>query len=261
LDSDDEDTVKSPPPSSPKKVSTSSSTGKQITARGVQHSQEKHKSVRGGKEGRGGRGGRREFDRKSGTGHGREGIKHGGGKHNWGNENDQTALEEEAQVEGEDETTEDLNKASEEVEEVEEEEEEVQMTLEEYQAQLLLERSGENFAALKVREIENDFADQISLRKEDKTPDFMEAKYEKVFRERSSGRKGKTTVIKDVGFRAPPTYEQRRDRNDQYVGGRRGGRGGRGGGRRGGRGGRGGGRGGSRRAPNVSDMNAFPTLG
>ena len=49
--------------------------------------------MRGGKGGRGGRGhGHRDFDRKSGTGHGREGVKSGGGKHNWGNEHDSTAL-------------------------------------------------------------------------------------------------------------------------------------------------------------------------
>ena len=172
--------------------------------------------------------------------------------------------------------------SAEEVVEEEEEEELVTMSLEEYQAQKASERSGAHFADLEVREITNEFETLTSLTKDGKTPDFMEAKFEKVFREKtSSGRKSKTTVVTDVGFRQTPVQTYRDDDGGRGRGGRGGDRGGRGG-DRGGRGGRGGrgdrgrgrGRGGDRgrgafrgrggrggRAPNVLDLNSFPTLG
>lgn len=134
----------------------------------------------------------------------------------------------------------DVEETQEEEEEEEEEEEIETFTLEEYQAMVKAERSGELFEETEVRVVKNEFRKDALVNKDDKTEDFMEAKTEKVYRERSSGRKKK--VITDVGFRNPPTYTN--DRRSNNTRGR----------------GRGRGRGRSY-GPNVTDMRSFPTLG
>ena len=170
-------------------------------------------------------------------------MKKGSGSHNWGSETNENELTAEAAETGKGQSDEDGTDGQTE----EEEEEENQMTYEEYMLKLKSERSGDLFAQTDVRTVENDFDTKSMITKDGKTPDFIEANYEKVHRERSSGRK--KNVISDVRFRSAPTYERRSYNNE-------GGRGGRGRGRGRGRGGRGR----SHRAPNVSDMKSFPAL-
>lgn len=162
----------------------------------------------------------------------------------------------------------------------EEEEEEVQLSLDEYLEKKKSERTGELFKEKEARQIVEDFTNAVQLTKDGKTPDFIEPLYEKVFSKKNSGRKKQ--LITDLGFQAPPM--DRRFRENDSRGGRggrnesgrndsdRGGRGARGDFGRGGRNGRGefgrsdfgrGGRGRGRgrfSAPNVSDLQAFPTL-
>lgn len=203
----------------------------------------------------------RDFDRHSGTGRGREVKKGGAGKANWGKDEEAPADENAAAA-----TETPVENAEAEVVERVEEEEDTTMTLQEYlakknQASL----SGEAFEKRDLREVdEKAFAGAKKLTKDGKTPDFVEAQYERVNREKKSGRK--KVLLEDVGFRAGG-QEERRDS--------RGGRGGRGrGGDRpdrpdGGRGGRSfagrGGRGprpskGAAATPNVADTNDFPAL-
>jgi plasminogen activator inhibitor 1 RNA-binding protein len=225
--------------------------------------------ARGGRGGRGaaGRGGergeRRQFERRSGTGRGKETSKQGGGARNWGNNTDKNELTAEAEVQegAKVASDEEAAPAAEEEVAVEEEEEEVQFTLDEYLAKKQAARSGELFADVEARQIETDFSGAVQLTKDGKTPDFIESAYEKVYTKKTSGRKKQ--FVTDVGFQAPkpertPRFEDRGDRSDS-----RGGRGGRG--DRGGRGGRGAGRVAGRgprgpAVPNVTDLNAFPSL-
>lgn len=140
-------------------------------------------------------------------------------------------------------------------EQEEEEPEEVQLSLDEYLAKQKESRTGANFADVEVRKVTEDFGSAVQLTKDGKTPDFMEAQYERVFSKKTSGRKKQ--IVTDVGFQTPQPERRFRDRD--FEGGR--GRGGREGGR--GRGPREAGRGRGGRgaaAPNVADMSAFPTL-
>ncbi|ETV98572.1 hypothetical protein H310_08695 [Aphanomyces invadans] len=207
---------------------------------------------------------KRHFDRKSGTGRGKEVSKSGGGARNWGNEDDKAEQAAEAAV---DEAVADEAKeiAAEEaaVPEVAVVEEEVDNTItyEEYLAKKKEARSnGELFAEKELRTVENDFDGAALISKEGKTPDFIESNFEKVFTKKTSGRK--KNLVTDVGFSAPAINPPRFDRVEREDRGGRGGRGGREGGR-----GRGAGRGdakkaagGKANAPNVSDLNAFPSL-
>ncbi|TMW60585.1 hypothetical protein Poli38472_000627 [Pythium oligandrum] len=268
LDSDDEDVPKvskkaEAPPAAPvalnKPAAGNKKTQKKPVVEGEKKTEKKERAPRDGEAraprggrgaGRGGRGGRREFERRSGTGRGKETSKQGGGARNWGNDNDKSELVAEAavqegKVEGEDEVAEEAP--------VEEEEEEVQLTLDEYLAKKKESRSGELFAEVEVRQVADEFTNAVQITKEGKTPDFIEAQYEKVFSKKTSGRKKQ--LITDLGFQAPAPERRFRDNEDS-----RGGRGGRGG-ARGGRGARGGARGGrTGAAPNVADLKAFPSL-
>ncbi|KAJ0393974.1 hypothetical protein P43SY_009806 [Pythium insidiosum] len=272
LDSDDEDTPKvvskkeTAPPSAPvalnKPAAGNKKTPKKTAVEAEKKTEKKEtrapreggaqreggRGARGARGGRGGRGGRREFERRSGTGRGKEVSKEGGGSHNWGNDNDQAELAAEAEVQ-DGKAKEDGEEAEQAV--VEEEEEEVQLTLEEYLAKKKESRTGELFAEVEVRQVTEDFSNAVQITKDGKTPDFIEAQYEKVFSKKSSGRKKQ--VVTDLGFVTAAPERERRFRDNE---GGRGGRGARGG--RGGRGARGGARG---SAPNVTDLKAFPTLG
>ncbi|CEG48067.1 Predicted RNA-binding protein [Plasmopara halstedii] len=200
--------------------------------------------------GRGNRGPRRDFERRSGTGRGKETSRQGGGAHNWGNKADPTEqlaeadLQEGAKLVSDEESPEELP-----VEE--QEEEEVQLTLDEYLEKKKSSRSGELFAEVEVRQVSNEFSSAVQITKEGKTPDFMDSQYEKVYSKKTSGRKKQ--VITDVGFRTEKPERFTREFDSSRGG--RGGRGARGNGRSGGRGGR------SANVPNVTDMSAFPSLG
>ncbi|RLN49474.1 hypothetical protein BBJ29_000104 [Phytophthora kernoviae] len=270
LDSDDEDTPRvnkkaTPPPSAPvalnkpaagnKKTTKKPASGDKKESRGPREGGrgESRPRERGDRErgdrGRGdrGRGPRREYERRSGTGRGKETSKQGGGARNWGNKADpseqlaEAAVQEGAKVSDEEAAVEEPA--------VEEEEQEVQYTLDEYLAKKESSRSGEIFAKVEVRQVANEFSNAVQITKEGKTPDFMDSQYEKVYSKKTSGRKKQ--VVADVGFRME---KPERSFRDDARGGR-GGRGARGQGRTGGRGARG------SSAPNVTDMSAFPSLG
>ncbi|OQR87921.1 hypothetical protein ACHHYP_07955 [Achlya hypogyna] len=198
---------------------------------------------------------KRNFDRRSGTGRGKEVSKSGGGGHNWGNEADKTELAAEAEIQ---EGVVAEEGATEEVAEVAVEEEVKTLTLDEYLAQKKQSRtSTELFGEVEVRAVANEFSDAALVTKDGKTPDFIEASYEKVFTKKTSGRK--KTLLTDVGFSVAPVSAPREERE-----GGRGGRGGRGAPREGGRGGRGAAPAkraeGKSKAPNVADTAAFPSL-
>ncbi|KAG1703074.1 hypothetical protein DVH05_007986 [Phytophthora capsici] len=266
LDSDDEDTPRvnkktTPPPSAPvalnkpaagnkKAGNKKAPVGDKKESRGPRESGRAPRER--GERGRGNRGPRREFERRSGTGRGKETSKQGGGARNWGNKADPNEqLAEAAAQEGAKPASDE--EAAEEAAVEEEEEEEVQLTLDEYLAKQKSSRSGELFAEVEVRQVTNEFSSAVQITKEGKTPDFMDSQYEKVYSKKTSGRKKQ--VITDVGFRSEKPERFTRDFDSSRGGRGRGGRGARGNGRTGGRSGRG------ANAPNVTDMNAFPSLG
>lgn len=239
------------------------------------------------KHGRGGRApsrdGKRAYDRRSGTGRGRETKKDGGGARNWGSDKnearqmegkvEETALEEQPPKEEETEN----NEAVEEVEkepEPEPEPEDKTMSYEEY---LATKQNPDNaaFAPVKERELTNEFAG-IKVKGKEEEEDFMMMGGGKKKKDKNKKNSQKESIALD--FRVVSEDDRRRDgggrggrgrgrggrgggRDGGRVGGRDGGRdGGRGRGRggRGGRGGSGGGRGG--RGINVMDQSAFPSL-
>lgn len=207
--------------------------------------------ARGGRGGREGREGasRRDFERRSGTGRGKETSKQGGGARNWGNSANKTELVAEAEVQEKAASDEEVAPVE---EVVEEEEEEVQLSLDEYLAKKKAERKGELFAEVEVRTITEEFSGAVQITKDGKTPDFIEAQFEKVFTKKTSGRKKQ--FITDLGFQAPKEERRPFRENDTR------GRGGRGP-ARGGRGGARGGRAAGSATPNVADLKAFPSLG
>ncbi|KUF78852.1 hypothetical protein AM587_10010807 [Phytophthora nicotianae] len=267
LDSDDEDTPRvnkkaTPPPSAPVTLNkpaagNKKSGNKKAPAADKKESRGPREGGRAprerGERGRGARGPRREYERRSGTGRGKEVNKQGGGARNWGNKADPNEqMAEAAAQEGAKPASDE--EAAEEAAAEEEEEEEVQLTLDEYMAKQKSARSGELFAEVEVRQVTNEFSSAVQITKEGKTPDFMDSQYEKVYSKKTSGRKKQ--VITDVGFRTEKPERFSRDFDSSRGGrGNRGGRGARGNGRTGGRGGR------AANVPNVTDMSAFPSLG
>ncbi|KAE9276980.1 hypothetical protein PF001_g25876 [Phytophthora fragariae] len=268
LDSDDEDTPRvnkkaTPPPTAPVALNKPAAGNKKAPKKAAPAGEKKEsrgprEGGRGpherGERGRGPRGPRREFERRSGTGRGKETSKQGGGARNWGNKADpneqlaEAAAQDAAKPASDEEATEEAAAVE------EEEEEEVQLTLDEYLAKQKSARSGEVFAEVEVRQVTNEFSSAVQITKEGKTPDFMDSQYEKVYSKKTSGRKKQ--LITDVGFRTekPERFTREFDSSRGGRGGR-GGRGARGNGRTGGRGGRG------ANVPNVTDMSAFPSLG
>jgi plasminogen activator inhibitor 1 RNA-binding protein len=244
------------------------------------------------KGGRGGprpaREGKRTFDRKSGTGRGKEIKKGGGGAHNWGNDKNLARRNEGAVTEdqvGEEVIKEEIEQEPKVVVEEEPEEEDNTLTFDEYMKQKARPNS-ELFAPPKEREVTNEFANVKA-----------KAAVEEEFLVMGTGtgrkKKGVKTVEKktvEVNFRVADSTEQDKRSNynkrdgDRRSSGGRGGRGydkrgsgrgrggdsgrgrggdsgrGRGGGRgrEGGRGRSGGGR--SSSGINVNDSSAFPSL-
>lgn len=230
------------------------------------------------KYGRGGRApardGKRAYDRRSGTGRGREIKKEGGGARNWGsNKNDARAAEGQVQEgavevvameennEGE-KKEEENGKTEENAEEVAappEEEADKTMSYEEYMATKEAPQS-DAFAPVKQREVKNEFAGIQSKKYEEENFVVM-----------GGGKNKRSKQKKDQKQTLVPSFRVADDRRREGRGGGRGrgrGRGDRGG-RGGGRGDRGGGRGGGRgrgrgresKEINVLDKAAFPSLG
>jgi len=205
------------------------------------------------------RDGKRAYDRRSGTGRGKETKKGGGGARNWGSDKNDARRAEGAVVEGEEavntpEAEEAEDKAAEKVEEAEEEAPDNTMTYEEY---MKAKGSPDNqaFKPLSGREVEDEFAGKAA--KVAKEEDFLVLGGSKQPRKKAS--KGREKQSIDVGFRvAKPSGGGERDRRERPRRDDRGGRGG--GGDRRGRDGRGGSRRGKPVSINTTDPNAFPSL-
>eukprot|EP00804_Cyclotella_cryptica_P007548 CCRYP_010631-RA/>CCRYP_010631-RA protein AED:0.05 eAED:0.05 QI:4427/1/1/1/0.66/0.5/4/256/290 len=225
--------------------------------------------------------GKRTFDRRSGTGRGREISKGGGGGHNWGSDKNDAKKAEGPVTEGEEEAAavvvtaeengadatdndkeeEDAAAAVEEVKEPEPEDK--TLSYEEYLA-IKSRPDSAAFKPLEERTVENEFAGKSVTRKE--TEDFLvmgggkqpkkkgqkkEEKKEKLILDF----KVKSAISEDRG----PRRDGRRDGEGRGGGGRDGRRDGRRDRGRGGGGGRSG-RGGGGRGLDASDPNAFPSL-
>lgn len=169
--------------------------------------------------------GGREFERKSGTGRGKEVSKGGAGGNNWGNSKSAAADEAAAAAAGSEEAEEGDKAAREEVEEN-------TISYEEYLAAKQAEDDAkaalEGFGALKPKEIESEFKVQPKV---NELEDFLVMGAGKGLRKKGGEKKEKVVVESAFRFKAPE--------REGEGGGRGGGRGsGRGDGdRRGGRGG------------------------
>jgi plasminogen activator inhibitor 1 RNA-binding protein len=231
------------------------------------------RNTKGGRGPRVARDGKRTYDRRSGTGRGKEIKKGGGGGRNWGSDKNEARknegpVDESAPVvpAEEAEVTENEPIAEEPVVvEQQEEEEDKTMTMEEYLALKAGKVAGENlFGSKKEKTIEdNEFAGKEA-----------HVVVEEDFLVMGTGKKTRKRVNKkevqklDVNFRVASSNGPRPRRDDDKRGeGRGGGRGDRrrgdrrGGGRGEGRGrGRGGRNSGGRGGIRVDDVNAFPSL-
>jgi plasminogen activator inhibitor 1 RNA-binding protein len=227
------------------------------------------------KFGRGGRApardGKRQYDRRSGTGRGREVKKGGGGARNWGSDKNEARqaeglVDEDAVVPAAEEVTE----SKEDVAEIKEGEEETPveepepepepedktMTYEEYLASKA-NPDNEAFKPVKERQVENEFA-AMKVAKKVEEEDFMKVGGGKQKKTKQKKVTQKETIALDFRVASSSGDDRRNDGGDRggrdgrgrgrgsrdgRVGGRGGRDGGRGG-RDGGRGGRDGGRGG-----------------
>lgn len=246
---------------------------------------------KGGRAGRvPARDGKRAYERRSGTGRGKEIKKGGGGGHNWGSEqidakkaeggvddaNNPAEEETEKEAVEEDATGEEEKNPAREPEP-----EDNTMSYDEYLATKAT-PDLEVFKPLEERKVDNEFAGKAATMKE--TEDFLVMGGGKQPKKKGSAKKEPEKLVLDFKIKSAITDERdgggRREGRRDGGGGRDGGRGGRreGGERRDGRGGRGGGdRGGRRerggRGPTgggggegrgskgiVFDANAFPSL-
>lgn len=173
----------------------------------VSYSKKGHgrKDNRNTKFGRGGpppaREGKRQYDRKSGTGRGKEIKKGGGGAHNWGSDSNEAKALEGAVVEGQEDApiAEGAVETPEEEKEPEPEPEPEDNTLsyEEYMAQKA-EQQSDNLKPIEVREVENEFGTVKA--KEAVEEDFLVMGGGKA--KKTKKQKEKEAVSIDVGFRA-----------------------------------------------------------
>uniref|UniRef100_A0A7S0C2G9 Hyaluronan/mRNA-binding protein domain-containing protein n=2 Tax=Proboscia inermis TaxID=420281 RepID=A0A7S0C2G9_9STRA len=239
------------------------------------------------KKGRGGRAptrdGKRAYERRSGTGRGKEIKKGGGGARNWGSDKDaaRAATSERhadsdaaVKADGDAEKSEGDAEKSEKEEQTKEEPEpepepeDVTISYDEYMKQKKEALAADSlaFKSLSVKEVDessNAFKTVTASVKEE--TDFLVMGGGKSLRKKGLQKKSEKSVV-EAGFRVGDQKSggSDRDRRDNSGRGRRDGGGGRSGGRRDGRGGRGGGRSSGRgqRTPeiNVSDPNSFPSL-
>ena len=252
------------------------------------------------KHGRGGRApardGKRAYDRRSGTGRGKETKKGGGGARNWGSDKNEARQNEghveegaEAPADAKDPVGDDTERneepAVEEEPEPEPEPEDNTMSYEEYMASKA-DPDNAAFAPVKEREVEDQFSG-LKLAKKEEVEEFMVMGGGKQKKPKQKKNNTKTTLTPAFRVKRSDDGERReggRGRGGRDGRGRGGGRGGgrdgrgrgggrdgrgRGGGRGGGReGGRGGGREGRGRGGggrgggglNLGDASAFPSL-
>jgi len=180
---------------------------------------------------------RREHDRRSGTGRGKEGKKEGGGSHNWGRP-------------GVDETAQPARAPKDEVveEPIVEEESDHEMTFDEFEKTRVVKRDGAAFQEIAVRKGDGPSEGVAYTKKNVEEENFFQMGAKKEKRVRNKEQKKKMVETNFKVKESAPVYEPRAER---------GGRGGRG---------RGGGRGGfssrGRGGPGIKldDANAFPSL-
>lgn len=219
---------------------------------------------------------KRQFDRRSGTGRGKEVAKNGAGGANWGSDKLE-ALKGEKHIAGDaDIPEENVDENAEEVVEEPAEPEPTVFTLDEYNKRKAEQQraDSEAFQEVQIREVAADFGG-MKTKDKDELTDFMILGSAKAAKGKKDQRSTSKQVVLDVAFSTAPAEQQDRDRDrrsgdrDRNRGGDR--AGGRGGDRpRSGRGdkpnrGRGDGRGGNprgNRGPRVdfNDANAFPSL-
>lgn len=265
-DSDDESPRAAAPPAAKKKESAKTSSSNSNAVKGTKGNDRRRnndRNTRGGRGPRTARDGKRTYDRRSGTGRGREIKKGGGGGHNWGNDKNEARknegpVDENAPVEV---ATDAVEEEVEKVPDPEPEPEDNTMTMEDYLAAKSGKAAGDDlFGAKKERSVDEaagEFAGKeahVAVQE-----DFVVMGSGKSLRKKNEKKAAQTL---DLNFRVKSASDPR-PRRDDRNGDRRGGRGGRGD-RRGGRGGRGGGRGGRGKAGGrglkVDDVNAFPSL-
>jgi plasminogen activator inhibitor 1 RNA-binding protein len=282
-DSGDEGRGPAPAASNKKKTAASSTKKEVVEPSKIDLTKAPNKNNRGTKGGRGGRPpvrqGKREFDRRSGTGRGRETKKEGGGGHNWGNDKNDAKKAEGPVTEGEEEANTPENVGGEgkddEEEAVEEEQppeepEDKTLSYDEY-LQQKARPDSDLFKPMAVREVENEFAGKMGARKEEE--DFLVMGGGKSLKKKGVKKEEKQSLVldfkvksaisddrggggrRDGGRRDGGRRDSGRDRRD---GGGRGGRGGDRGGRRDRGSGSGRGRGG--KGLDTTDANAFPSL-
>lgn len=212
------------------------------------------RNTKGGRGPRKARDGKRTYDRRSGTGRGKEIKKGGGGGRNWGSDKNE-ARKNQGPI--------DENEIAEAVEQVEiaeepvvEEEEDNTMTMEEFLASKSGKAAGDDlFGSKEEKAVEDDeFAGKTAHVAVEE--DFLVMGPGKKVRQRAA-KKEKQTL--DLNFRVASGDSRPPRRENERRGGGRGGRGERR--RNDKRGGRGGKRSGGRGAGiKVNDMNAFPSL-
>jgi len=263
LDSDDE----APPKQEEvKELKTSSTTApdKKPDNKAVKPVRHSGKGDRGTKKGRGGppptRDGKRQFDRRSGTGRGREIKKDGGGSRNWGSDKNEAKKAEHAEsAEKAANNAEDANIVEEEnavVEEepvVEQEPEPATFSLDEYLAEKAkIQADNELFAPKEEKMIDTDFSGKAVVKIVEE--DYFGLGGGKKLRKKNKDKKEVETVVPSFKVAKP---ERSDDRDSGRRGDRRGGRGVDG--KRGGRS-----RGEEKKskgsAVNVMDASAFPSL-
>lgn len=270
LDDSDDEQVSSPPvvaknetKKSVSKPTSSSNNVSKGNSSGGNKSRNRNtnndRNTKGGRGPRTARDGKRTYDRRSGTGRGKEIKKGGGGARNWGSDKNDAKKAEGHVEEGE------LNKNAEEgvggeataeetatpPAEVVEEEEDKTLTLDEY---LSAKKDVTLFQSKGEKVVENEFEGKSAL-------DYVEENFlvmgtGKSLRKKGSGKKGPEKIEVDFRFKKEGGGSDDRPRRGggRGSGERRNDR--RGGDRRGGR--RGGGRGGGRGF--ALDSNAFPSL-
>lgn len=214
------------------------------------------------KHGRGGRppvrDGKRAYDRRSGTGRGKEIKKGGGGARNWGSDKNEAKKMEGRINDDEDIVLMDDTQADVTIEKDEPSKEDNTMTFADYMA------SKGKKEEVPLRETKNDFAGATAARKGEEES-FMAMGGGKKKKEKKKKVPERKTI--DLGFRVVKA-DANSGRSDGRGDGRdfRGGRGDRRGGRGGRKGGRGSGRGSRNdiakkpKALNVADADAFPSL-
>jgi plasminogen activator inhibitor 1 RNA-binding protein len=242
-------------------------TATQITTVHYYYRKNDDRNTKGGGRGRPAptRDGKRQYDRRSGTGRGKEIKKSGGGGRNWGSDKDAAKKAEGPVTEG----AEDANtpEAEDKVETVEEEEvaeekepEPVDNTIsyDEYVATKAKPDSA-LFKPVETREVDNEFAGKAAAKKEE--VDFLVMGGGKQLKKKGT-KKEKQTLVLDFKVKNAISDDRRREERRDGGGRRDGGSGRRdgGSGRRDGdrpRGARGGGRGGK---VDPNDASAFPSL-